>query len=134
MTESAVLKVTSQLLAPVQAPLQAEKTALDPGVSVSVTCVFCGNAAEHVVGQLIPGGLLVTVPLPDPDIVTVNCSPGLKAAPTVWSAVIETVQAPVPEQAPFQLVKKSFCAGVAVSCTFAFIAKLAAQLAGQVIP
>ena len=134
MTESAVLSVTSQLAAPVQAPPQEEKTALDPGVSVSVTCVFCGNVAEHAVGQLIPAGLLVTVPLPDPDIVTVNCSPGLNAALTVWSVVIVTAHAPVPEHAPLQLAKKSFCAGVAVSCTVAFAAKVAAQAVGQLIP
>ncbi len=32
--------------------------------------VFCGKLAEHVAGQSIPGGLLVTVPVPVPATVT----------------------------------------------------------------
>ena len=35
-----------------------------------VIAVFCGNVAEQVVGQEIPAGVLVTVPLPFPFIVT----------------------------------------------------------------
>ena len=46
-----------QVVAPVQAPLQPEKTLLAAGVAVSVTLVFCGKLALHVVGQLIPAGL-----------------------------------------------------------------------------
>jgi hypothetical protein len=36
-----------------------------------LTWVFCGKLAEHVLGQLIPAGLLVTVPAPAPAMVTV---------------------------------------------------------------
>jgi hypothetical protein len=61
----------------VHAPLQPEKAPLVPGVSVSVTWLFCGKVAEHVVGQLIPAGLLVTVPVPVPATVTdMVTSPG----------------------------------------------------------
>jgi ABC-type transport system involved in cytochrome c biogenesis permease subunit len=49
---------------------------LVPGVSLSVTCVFGGKLAEQVVGQLIPAGLLVTVPVPAPAMVTVIASLG----------------------------------------------------------
>jgi len=31
------------------------------------------NVAEQLGGQLIPGGLLVTVPLPGPPTLTVSC-------------------------------------------------------------
>jgi hypothetical protein len=55
---------------PEHAPDQAEKTLFAEGASLSVTIVFCGNTSEHVPGQLIPAGLLVT--LPDPDTATVN--------------------------------------------------------------
>jgi hypothetical protein len=62
--------VTLQAAVPVHAPLQPEKAPLVPGVSVSVTWLFCGKVAEHVVGQLIPAGVLVTVPVPVPATVT----------------------------------------------------------------
>jgi len=39
---------------------------------VSVTLLLSGNGAKQVVGQLIPVGLLVTVPAPLPLIVTVR--------------------------------------------------------------
>jgi hypothetical protein len=39
---------------------------------VSFTWVPEANAAAHVEGQLIPAGLLVTVPLPVPANVTVS--------------------------------------------------------------
>jgi len=75
VTESAALRVTLQVASPVHAPLQPEKAPLDPGVSVSVTSLFCGKVAEHVVGQLIPAGLLVTVPVPVPATVTEMVTP-----------------------------------------------------------
>jgi hypothetical protein len=69
--------VTLQAALPVHAPLQPEKAPLVPGVSLSVTWLFCGKVAEHVVGQLIPAGLLVTVPVPVPATVTdMVTSPG----------------------------------------------------------
>jgi hypothetical protein len=45
-----------------------------------VTCVLYAKLAEHDAPQVIPLGLLVTVPLPVPLFVTVNaCGPGLEA-------------------------------------------------------
>jgi hypothetical protein len=70
VTAAAAVTVTLQLAAPVHAPDQPVKALLVPGVSVRVTLVFCGKLAEHVVGQLIPAGLLVIVPVPVPAIVT----------------------------------------------------------------
>jgi hypothetical protein len=64
--------VTLQVAAPVHAPDQPENVLLAPGVSFSATWVFCAKLAEHVVGQLIPAGVLVTVPVPVPAAVTVS--------------------------------------------------------------
>jgi len=61
-----------QVAVPVQAPLQPAKVLFVPGASLSVTWVLCVKLAEHVVGQLIPVGLLVTVPVPFPASVTVT--------------------------------------------------------------
>ncbi len=51
--------------------------------------------------QLIPAGLLVTVPVPFPAFVTVSvCGPALNVAVTDTGWVIVTVQLPVPLQPP----------------------------------
>ena len=56
---------------PVQPPpLQPAKTDPEEGIAVSVTLVPPENDREQVVPQLIPLGLLVTVPLPLPFFVT----------------------------------------------------------------
>lgn len=60
------LAVTVQLPAPEQSPLQPEKTEPVAAVAVSVTTDPLTKLAEHVVPQLIPAGLLVTVPPPLP--------------------------------------------------------------------
>jgi hypothetical protein len=72
---------------------------------------------------LIPGGELVTLPLPVPFFPTVSVWLGgtsgirLKVAVTerAWSMV--TVQAPVPEQAPPQPAKLEPASAVGVSVT-----------------
>ena len=64
LTDFAALIVTEQDPAPLHAPLQFENTAPEPGVAVSVTVAPEAKFAEQVPGQLIPAGLLVTVPLP----------------------------------------------------------------------
>ena len=43
-----------------------------PGVAVSVTDVPLANVALHVVPQLMPEGLLVTVPAPVPALCNVS--------------------------------------------------------------
>jgi hypothetical protein len=61
VTVSAALNTKLQVVVPVQ-PVQLVKALAPPGVSVSVIGVFGGKFAAQVVGQLIPAGLLVTVP------------------------------------------------------------------------
>jgi len=64
---------TEQVVAvPVQAPLHPAKPNPVAGVAVKVIWETFVNVPEHVPGQLIPVGLLVTVPVPAPARVTVN--------------------------------------------------------------
>ena len=64
--------VTAHLAVPVQAPVQFAKTEPDLGVAVRVTTVPLANLALQTVGQLIPVGLLATVPVPAPAFFTVR--------------------------------------------------------------
>jgi hypothetical protein len=73
------------------------------GVAVSVTVVPGANVAEHATPQLMPAGLLVTVPEPDPVLLTWRAGlPPVDAnvAVTLVAALMVTVQVPVPEQPP----------------------------------
>jgi len=84
-----------------------------------------------VVPQLIPAGLLVTVPLP----LLVTVSFGLKVAVTVLDADMLTLQvAPLTVAQPLQLANCQPVAGVAVRVTVLFSAKGALQVAPQLIP
>ena len=64
--------VSVHALSPVQAPLHPAK--YDPLAAVTVNFTFVpeANGALHVGWQLIPPGVLVTVPEPVPARVTVN--------------------------------------------------------------
>jgi hypothetical protein len=53
-------------------PLQLENEAPEEGCAVSTTEVPDEKLAEQEAPQLIPVGLLVTVPLPVPDLETVS--------------------------------------------------------------
>ena len=98
---TAVAAVTVTTQAPIPAhppPLQPAKVDPVAADAVKVTCVPLAKFAEHVAGQLIPAGALVTVPVPVPAAVTVNPKFGLtlKLAVTDVAAVIVNVQLPVP--------------------------------------
>jgi hypothetical protein len=58
----------------VHAPLQPLNVEPLVSVAASTTTVPDVNAAEHVVPQLIPDGLLVTAPAPFPFLVTLSVS------------------------------------------------------------
>jgi hypothetical protein len=103
--------VTVQGAVPAQeAPPQPANTYPAAGVAVSVRLVPELNEAEQVVPQLMPVGELVIVPEALPEelvIVAVYCGGGAatKVAVTDWLEVRVTLHAPVPEQAPPQLLK-----------------------------
>jgi hypothetical protein len=64
--------VTTQVLTPVQAPLHPAKPLPAIGTAVRVTLARLRKLALHVVPQLIPAGLLVTVPVPVPVLVMLS--------------------------------------------------------------
>ena len=72
-TVALLLSMTEHGSGPEQAPDHPLNVVLAAGVAVRTTVVPGLNDAEHVLPQLIPGGELVTVPIPDPVSETVNC-------------------------------------------------------------
>ena len=118
-------------------PLHPPKVDPDAGAAVNVTVVPDAKGKLHVVPQSIPAGLLVTVPIPTPFLVTarVNVLGPANTAVTVWSAFITTLHEPFPLQpAPLQPVNVEPPADAAVSTTVLPVAKSAAQVVPQEIP
>ena len=71
-----------------------------------------------MVPQSIPAGVLMTVPMPAPAVVTLRTTVGVKVAVTTVAAVRVTVHVPLPVQLPpLQPLKTDPVAGVAVSVT-----------------
>jgi hypothetical protein len=64
--------VTVHVDVPLHPPDHPPKVALDAGAAVSVTTVPAEKPATQVVPQLMPEGLLVMVPPPVPEGVTVS--------------------------------------------------------------
>ncbi|MBK6790655.1 MAG: hypothetical protein IPG77_24360 [Betaproteobacteria bacterium] len=129
--------LTTQVLAvPLHAPDHPPKVEPLAGATVSVTEVFSAKLALHVVPQLMPDGLLTTVPLPVPALVTVSVGgPPTNVAVTVLAVLMLTTQVlVVPVQAPDQPPKAEPLAGAAVSVTELFSAKAELQVAPQLMP
>ncbi len=68
---------------PVHAPLNPEKLYPAAGVAVKATVVPSVKLAEQVVGQSIPAGLLVTVPLPETETLNWTWPKAVNVAETV---------------------------------------------------
>src|SRR2546428_10058808 len=102
VTVVAALRVTVQVPGPEQPPpVQPLKVEPAAGAAVSVTAVPLAKLAAQVAPQVMPAGLLVTVPAPVPALETVSVKVcRVKVAVTVVAAESVTVQAPVPEQPP----------------------------------
>jgi hypothetical protein len=111
---------------------------VDPAVAaaVNVTMLFWLKLAAQVTPQLIPAGVLVTVPAPAPALVTVNWTGiGVKLAVTVFAALMVTAQVvAVPVQPPVQLLNVEPAVAAAVKVTTLFWLKLATQVAPQLMP
>lgn len=96
--------------------------------------------ALHAVPQLMPAGLLVTLPVPAPCLVTVSrCGDAVldseKLAAAVRACDMDTTQVGrEPAQEPLQPANVEPAAGVAVSVTEVPVVKLALQLVPQLIP
>ncbi len=74
LTDCAAFIVTEQAPVPVQALLQPAKADPAGAAGVNVTDVPCVKENVQVPGQLIPAGLLVTVPEPAPAVLTVSAN------------------------------------------------------------
>lgn len=140
VTLSAALIVIVHVLVPLHAafPLQPANVEPVPAVAVKVTTVPLVKFAEHVEGQVIPAGLLDTVPVPVPASVTFNANvvAALNVAVTLSAAFIVIVQVPVPLHAAFPLQPANTVPVLAeaVSVTGAPLLKFAEQVLGQEMP
>ena len=68
------LTTTEQEAFPEQLPLHPEKTEpSDAAEAINVTVVPLAKSPVHDWPQVMPGGLLVTFPVPEPEICTVSC-------------------------------------------------------------
>jgi hypothetical protein len=77
------LSVTVQVeLVPLQPPVHPTKDELVAGVAVRVTAVLGAKLALQVCPQLMPEGLLITLPWPEPLTVTVSTGKAVKFAIT----------------------------------------------------
>jgi hypothetical protein len=119
---------------PQPAPFQPTKCELVAwsGVAVSVTHAPAGYSVLHAAEQLMPAGVLVTVPYPSPVTDTLTVYRGSKSAVTAAGAVME--QAPFPEQPPLQPAKYELPRGSAVSVTRFPMANVAEQEVVQLMP
>ena len=91
VTDLAAVIVTEQVPVPTQAPLQPAKVEPAAAAAVRVTTVPLTKLAEHVVPQLIPAGLLLTVPLPLPADTT-------ERSKLAWAGVsLNTTPHPIPQ-------------------------------------
>ena len=144
VTPSAALMVTEHVPVPVQ-PAPLHPANVDPLAAAAVSTTTCPlvKLAEHVAPQLIPAGLLVTVPVPVPALVTVRVSllPVLKVAVTVTSDVtIGTthvggfVWGLAGTQFALNPANVDPAAAVAVSVTLLLSENGARQLEGQLMP
>src|SRR4051794_926764 len=103
-----------QLAVPVQAPLQPEKMEPPLGRTVSVTTVPPLKEAAQAAPQEIPFGLLVTVPVPVPSLLTLSVNVWVaKLAVTAFGPSTVTTQFPIPEQTPLHPAKIEKAAGMA---------------------
>jgi len=122
-------------LVPVQAPLHSMKTDPAEGSAVRVTTVPTAKLAAQAVPQLIPAGLLVTVPLPLPVLLMVRGKIRVKVAVTVFTASTVTWHTGLgPTHAPLHSVNTDPAAGSAVRVTTVPLVNPAVHVAPQSIP
>ncbi len=135
LTDASADIVTLQAPVPEHAPPQPVNVLPSFGVAVNATDAPSPNVALQVVGHAIPDGSEATEPSP----VTLTSSVRVtataeKLAPTDWSPVIVTLQAPLPEQAPVQPSNTNPSPGAGVSPTVEPSSNAAAHVSGHEIP
>jgi len=123
--------VTEPLLQPL--PDQPAKVEPKAGVAVKVTAVPLLNVAEQLLPQLMPAGLLVTVPLPVPAFVRLRVMV-LRLNVAVQVVLVFIVTEPLLQPLPDQPAKVEPKAGVAVKVTAVPLLRVAEQLLPQLMP
>lgn len=123
LTDFATSIETLQVVAPPeQPPVQPEKSESGLGVTVRKTVVggeAIAYASEQSAPQSIPAGLLLTVPLPVPDLVMVRTGLRLNLTVTTFDALIKMVQeTPFVLSHPVQAIKSELAAAPAVRTTW----------------
>jgi hypothetical protein len=112
---------TVQAPLPLHAPLQPAKTEFAMGTAVRVTLALMLYDSEQSAPQSIPAGLLETIPVPVPALLTDKVNDlRVKLAVTSLIASMVTEQVPVPLQAPLQPVNIESEEGEAVRVTTVF--------------
>jgi hypothetical protein len=137
VTEAAALSVTVHALVPEQTPDQPPKVEPELGVAVRVTFVPEAKVALQLGElQLIPAGVLVTVPVPEPASLTLNWTPvALNAAAAVAALLRTSVHVPEdPEHAPDHPPKETPELGVALRVTVVPLVNVAVQVEPQLMP
>jgi len=135
VTDVSVVKSTVHVPDPLQPPVHPANVDPVDGAAVSVTLVPLVKFALHVAPQLIPAGLLVTVPVPVPASATLNAGvTALKVAVTEAFWLNVTLHGPVPVHEPDHAAKTEFAPGVAVRVTVAPDEKFALHVDPQLIP
>lgn len=123
-------------LLPLQPPVHPAKDEFAAAVSVSVTWVPLVKLVLQVGAQLIPPGLLATVPAPAS--VTVSTTAfwmALKLAVTCWLALSVNMQVGLlPLQPPVHPANEEFAAAASVRAIEVPLAKLALQEGAHVMP
>ena len=135
--------VWSAFIVTVHAPVPLQPPPLQPvnveppvEAAVRATVLPIGKSAAQTVPQEMPLGLLVTVPvpLPVPDLLTVNWFVGIALNVADTLALPVTVQAPLPEQAPPQLTNDEPAAAAAFKATDVPVSNWFEQVAPQLMP
>jgi hypothetical protein len=118
-------------------PLQPAKVDPAEGVAVRVTAVPLLYEAIHVEPQVMPVGLLVTVPAPEPVLLTVSeyvvGGRRLNVAVQVLAVVMVT-EPSLQSASPLQPANVEPAAGVTVRVTVAPLVYEAVQVAPQLMP
>lgn len=112
-----MLPVIVTVPAVVQLPDQPPNVEPDAGAAVNVTVVPLLSVVEQVLPQLIPVGLLVTVPVPVPARLTVSVYAVMRLNTAVQLMLAFIVTLPLVQAVPDQPVNVEPLAGVGVRLT-----------------
>lgn len=115
---AAVIVTVHVVAVDVSQPLQPMKLVPTAETAVKVTDAPGASVTVQVVPQVMPSGALVTVPLPDPALMTVSTRWAVKVAVTDFAADMVTVQVVAVEASqPAQVVNVEPEDGLAVRVT-----------------